>query len=246
MRFAEAGRGSGGVDAGAPYVHMNIRSRLLSSSIGKKYILAVTGGILFGFVIVHLLGNLQVFLGPGPLNAYAHFLQSKPGLVWAARFFLLAVVSIHVFMATQLSLENWAARPVPYACRDAVEASYASRTMLVTGLVVGAFLVFHLLHFTVKALHPEYAGLRTPEGYADVYRMMVLGFSRGWISLVYIVGVGLLSYHLSHGISSMFQSIGLRNQYYGRILDHLANGIALLYFLGNVSMPLAVLTGVLR
>jgi succinate dehydrogenase / fumarate reductase cytochrome b subunit len=225
---------------------MNIFKRLLDSSVGKKYTLALTGCILFGFAVVHLLGNLQVFLGPEPFNAYAHFLQSKPGLVWTARLFLLVVVSWHIFIAILMSLENKAARPTPYACYNPVDASYASRTMLITGLVVGAFIIFHLLHFTLKAFHPEYAMLKTPEGYQDVYRMMVLAFSRGWISLVYVVGVGLLSFHLSHGISSMFQTIGFRNQYYGRILDHLANGISFLYFLGNLSMPLAVLTGMLK
>ncbi|HOW65304.1 MAG TPA: succinate dehydrogenase cytochrome b subunit [Candidatus Paceibacterota bacterium] len=221
--------------------------RLLGSSIGKKYLLAITGCMLFGFVVVHLLGNLQIFLGPEALNTYAHFLQSKPLMVWAFRLFLLVVAGLHVFLAIQVWAENKRARPVGYACPDPVEASYASRTMIVTGLVVACFIVYHLLHFTVKAFHPEYAGMKDPvTGYLDVYRMMIQGFSNVWISCFYILGTSLLSFHLSHGISSMFQSFGLRNQMFRWFLDRLAIVVAVFYGLGSLSIPVAVLSGLIK
>jgi succinate dehydrogenase / fumarate reductase, cytochrome b subunit len=225
---------------------MNILHRLFCSSLGKKYMLALTGAALLGFVVIHLLGNLQIFLGPGPLNAYAEFLQSKPGLVWSARLALLFIVGLHIYLAILVSWENKAARPVPYACYEPVNASLASRTMLWTGAMVACFIIYHLLHFTVKVTDPSYAGLMDAEGHADVYRMMVLGFSRVPISLVYIAGVGLLSYHLSHGINSMFQSLGLRNLAFAPILERLSKGFAILYFLGNLSIPVAVLAGILK
>jgi succinate dehydrogenase / fumarate reductase, cytochrome b subunit len=225
---------------------MNILNRLFCSSLGKKYLLALTGAVLLGFVTVHLLGNLQIFLGPDPLNAYAHFLQSKPGLLWSVRLLLLFVVALHIFLAIRVSLENAAARPVAYVCYEPADASLASRTMIWTGLIVAVFIVYHLLHFTVKITNPEYGALRDAEGRPDVYRMMILGFSNVWISGVYMVGVGLLSYHLSHAINSLFQSLGLRNRTFAPILERLSKGAAILYFLGNLLIPVAVLTGILK
>jgi succinate dehydrogenase / fumarate reductase, cytochrome b subunit len=225
---------------------MNVLNRLFCSSLGKKYLLAVTGAALLVFVVVHLLGNLQIFLGPGPLNAYAEFLQSKPGLVWSMRMTLLAIVSLHIYLAIRVSMENSAARPVPYACYEPANAGLASRTMLITGSMVGFFIVYHLLHFTIKATNPEFGAMMDAEGRHDVYRMMVISFSHVSISLVYIAGIGLLSFHLSHGINSLFQSLGLRNQTFTPILERLSQGFAILYFLGNLCIPAAVLAGVLK
>lgn len=225
---------------------MNILNRLFCSSLGKKYLLAITGATLLCFVVVHLLGNLQVFLGPGPLNAYAYFLQSKPGLVWSARVALLFIIGLHLYLAIRVSYENASARPVAYVCYEPIDASLASRTMLITGAMVACFIAYHLLHFTVKVTHPGFASLVDAQGHPDVYRMIVIGFSQTPISLLYIAGVGLLSYHLSHGISSLFQSLGLRNLTFTPVLDRLSAGFAIVYFLGNMSMPIAVLLGILK
>jgi succinate dehydrogenase / fumarate reductase cytochrome b subunit len=129
---------------------MNVTTLMLKSSLGKKYIMAVSGFILFLFVMGHLAGNLQIFLGPEAINRYGHFLQSNPELIWPARVFLLLMVGLHVWAGVKLSLENKAARPVPYARYEPVGSSYASRTMLMSGTIILVFVVYHLLHFTAQ------------------------------------------------------------------------------------------------
>jgi succinate dehydrogenase / fumarate reductase, cytochrome b subunit len=237
---------------------MNHSSNRVFSSLFKKYVMAITGLGLFGFVIVHMLGNLQIFLGPAPLNAYAHFLKSKPGLLWSARLGLLAMVILHILAAIQLSRENRAARPVGIGKIDFVGSSYASRTMLMSGVIIFIFIVYHLLHFTVAVpavnLLPQgpdfpnanFLKLKDPLGQHDVYRMMVLGYSNLWVSGFYIAGMALLCLHLSHGVGSMFQSLGLKNKIYGAWIDRFAKASALVIFVGNSSIPLAVLAGVVK
>src|SRR5262247_2590963 len=130
---------------------MNLLTGLFGSSLGKKYIMAITGLAMFGFVVVHMLGNLQVFLGPAAINDYGYFLQTKPELVWPARIALLLMLILHIWAAIKLSAENRAARPSGYGNYKIVAASYASRTMFVSGLILLAFIIYHLLHFTVQA-----------------------------------------------------------------------------------------------
>src|SRR5882757_614261 len=137
---------------------MNIVSNIFSSSLGKKYIMALTGFVMFLFVLGHLAGNLQIFLGPEAINRYGHFLQSNPELIWPARIVLLLMVGLHIWSAVKLSLENKAARPIGYAEYQPVASSYASRTMLMSGLIVLAFVIYHLLHFTVQAQYVNFTG----------------------------------------------------------------------------------------
>src|SRR5256885_953871 len=189
--------------------------------------MALTGVVLVGFVIVHLLGDLQIFLGPEALNRYGNFLQTTPELLWPARIFLLVMVVLHIVAAIALTRENRAARPIPYAHFEIVAASYASRTMFMSGLIVFIFIIYHLLHFTVQMPQINLTGqdFRTLEDVKqrhDVYGMMVIGFRNPLVSGFYVLGVALLSLHLSHGISSLFQSLGLSNRAYGRFLDKLA------------------------
>src|SRR3989441_4073557 len=193
---------------------MNIIVNLFESSLGKKYIMAVSGGALFLFVVAHLLGNLQIFLGPEAINRYGHFLQSNPELLWPARIGLLLMVGLHIWSAAALSAENKAARPVGYAEYQPVGSSYASRTMLMSGLIVLAFVIYHLLHYTIMVKAVNLTGMdfaAKPEFYAgaehDIFKMMVVGFSNGWVTAFYIVGMALLCLHLSHCATSMFQSI---------------------------------------
>lgn len=213
--------------------------------------MAVSGAALVVFVIGHMVGNLQVFLGPDQINAYGNFLQSTPELLWTARLGLLVMVGLHIVSAVQLSAENKAARPVPYGNYQPVAASYASRTMLMSGLIIAAFIVYHLLHYTVQVKSINLTGqdfipLHDEKGRHDIYRMMVIGFSNVFVSLFYLIGVGLLSLHLSHGASSMFQSLGWKAQPYGGWLDRLAVAGAVFLFCGYAAIPVAVLSGIIK
>ena len=217
-----------------------------ASSVGKKFIMAVTGAGLFLFVAGHMIGNLQVFLPPEAINRYAHFLQSNLELLWPVRLVMLAMLGLHAWSAITLSLENRAARPVGYYGNPApLAASFASRTMLVGGLVVAVFLVYHLLHYTVlvEGINGARVSLRELRAAHDVYAMMIAGFSVWYVSLFYVVGVGLLCLHLSHGLAAMFQSLGWKNHVYGPLIDKAAKVIALALFLGYVSIPVAVRCG---
>jgi succinate dehydrogenase / fumarate reductase, cytochrome b subunit len=221
------------------------------SSLGKKYVMAVTGFALLVFVIGHMVGNLQVFLGPDQINAYGNFLQTTPELLWSARAGLLVMVGLHLYAAFTLWAENKAARPVPYGQYEPVASSFASRTMIMSGLIIAAFVIYHLLHYTaqVKAVNltgQDFVPLHDAKGRHDIYRMMVLGFSNPLVSAFYLLGVGLLCVHLSHGASSMFQSIGLKTAPCGRWIDRLALACAIVLFVGYASIPLAVLTGLLK
>jgi len=227
---------------------MNFTAHMLKSSLGKKYIMAVSGFMLFLFVLGHLAGNLQIFLGPEAINRYGHFLQSNPELIWPARVFLLLMVGLHLWAAVKLSLENKAARLVPYAQYQPVGSSYASRTMLMSGTIILVFVVYHLLHFTAQVQYinltrQNFVDFVDPERRHDIFKMMVVGFSNGWVSAFYVLGMALLCLHLSHGASSMFQSIGWKTKTCGPFLDQSARVAALLIFLGYTSIPVAILLG---
>jgi succinate dehydrogenase / fumarate reductase cytochrome b subunit len=230
---------------------MNLIAGFFRSSLGKKYIMAITGMAMFGFVIVHMLGNLQVFLGPEAINDYGYFLQSKPELVWPARFLLLLAVALHIWAAIKLSAENRAARPKNYGYFKVVAASYASRTMFVSGLVVMVFIVYHLLHFTaqvesINLAHTNFVKLEDAKQHHDVYNMIIIGFSQPIVAIFYIISMGLLSLHLSHGVSSMFQSLGWKNSKYGKLIDRFALLAAGVLLVGYSAIPIAVLAGVLK
>jgi succinate dehydrogenase / fumarate reductase cytochrome b subunit len=227
---------------------MNIVSGLFKSSLGRKYLMAVTGLLMFLFVLAHLAGNLQIFLGPEAINRYGHFLQSNPELIWPARLVLLVTLVLHVWAAIQLSIENKAARPIAYAQWKPAGSTYASRTMLMSGLIVFVFIIYHLLHFTVQAKYVNLTGedfgkLTDHLQRHDIYTMMVIGFRNVWVSGFYILGVGLLCLHLSHGVSSMFQSLGWKNQAYGPALDKCARMLAVAIFVGYILIPVSILLG---
>ncbi len=225
---------------------MNILLRLFTSTLGKKFLMAITGAGLFLFVIGHLVGNLQIFLGPESINRYGHFLQTTPEILWPARIGLLAFVIIHIWASISLTIENRAARTTGYEVKELVAASTASRTMIWSGLIIFAFICFHLAHYTLLVVHPEYRNLMDAQGQHDIYQMMVLGFSNCWVSGFYVLSIGLLCIHLGHGTSAMFQSLGLKNAAYATMIDRLARAAALLIFLGYISIPIAVLAGVVK
>jgi succinate dehydrogenase / fumarate reductase, cytochrome b subunit len=234
---------------------MKIIRNIFNSSLGKKYIMAVTGIALFLFVIAHMAGNLQIFFGPAVLNHYGHFLQTNPELIWPARLGLLALIGLHIWSATRLTLENRAARPVRYGEYTPAAASYASRTMYISGLIIFIFVVYHLLHFTFRVPQVNLTGqdfntmqyITDQKIYQnDIYMMMVTGFSNIFVVIFYAIGVGLVCLHLSHGASAMLQSLGWKNEAWRPMLDKAARVIAVLIFLGYMSIPLAVQLKILK
>lgn len=229
---------------------MKFLQRLFGSSLGKKYIMAITGAVLFLFVVGHMVGNLQVFLGREAINRYAHFLQSTGELLWVVRLALLGVLALHIWSAVTLTLQNKAARPASYDQAQYPAASYASRTMIYSGLIIAAFIIYHLLHYTVKApgvnltgkdFHAFTEPMRDGTARADVFQMIVTGFSQPVVSLFYLVAVGLLSWHLGHGVAALFQSLGLKTKAWGPVIDRFSTAIAWVLFLGYSAIPLAVL-----
>lgn len=217
---------------------------LTRSSVGQKMIVALTGIVLLLFVIGHLLGNLQIFLGPDWINGYAQHLRDLGPLLWVIRGLLLLTVFLHIFFTIRLAISNRRARPSAYLKKEPVKASFASRHMVVSGLVVLAFIIFHLLHFTGRKFNPQFPLLKNdPLNHYDVYSMMVYGFLNPYVSAFYIVGLFLLTLHLTHGTSSFFQSLGLTNKKLTPRLATIGRVVAWLIFLGYVSIPIAVLTG---
>jgi len=222
-------------------------SAVYRSSIGKKMIVAVTGVILILFVVGHLLGNLQIFLGPDWINGYSQHLRDLGPLLWAIRIFLLAAVTIHIYATIQLAIENRRARPEPYIDKEHVKATFASRHMVMSGLIVLAFIIYHIAHFTVRVTDPRFALLKAdPLNHYDVYSMMVYGFQSYLVSGFYVLGLFLLALHLSHGSSSFFQSLGLNDK---KLTPRLALGgriFTWLLFAGYTSIPIAILLGLIK
>ena len=235
---------------------MNRYASPFTSSLGKKYLMAVSGALLFLFVVGHLVGNLQIFLGPEAINRYGHFLQSNVEFLWPVRIGLLVLVGLHIWSAIQLSAENKAARPVGYAGDPAAPAaSYASRTMLMSGLIIAAFIIYHLLHYTAQVQAINLTGrdfkaldevLPDKSVRHDVYAMMVIGFSNPVVSGFYVLAMALLCLHLSHGVYAMFQSLGIKVGCCPCLPKGLAKWGAIVIFAGYISIPVAVLAGLGR
>jgi succinate dehydrogenase / fumarate reductase cytochrome b subunit len=222
---------------------------IFQSSLGKKYIMAISGLLLFLFVLVHMLGNLQIYLGKEFINSYAHFLKSVPELLWPARIGLLVLAILHITTAIQLARQNSAARPVSYDSGKVYGASFAAQAILFSGLIVLAFIVYHILHFTVGVIQSDaltYTEVFKGESRHDVYKMMIMGFSNPWISMIYLICMGLLCLHLSHGVSSLFQSLGWKKGVYAGAIDTFAKIAALVIFLGNCSIPISIMLGVIK
>jgi succinate dehydrogenase / fumarate reductase cytochrome b subunit len=250
LRIATAGQGttrSTLAFAKVQIFSVKILAAFYRSSVGKKMIVAVTGIILILFVLGHLLGNLQIFIGPDWINSYSQHLQDLGPLLWVIRIFLLATVIIHIYVTIQLAIENRRARPEPYIDKRYVKATFASRHMVMSGLIVLAFIAYHLAHFTFRTTDPRFALLKPdPFGHYDVYSMMVYGFQNYLVSGFYVLGLFLLTLHLSHGSSSFFQSLGFNDQ---KLTPRLALGgriFAWLMFVGYTSIPVAILLGLIR
>ncbi|HEX7152342.1 MAG TPA: succinate dehydrogenase cytochrome b subunit [Thermoanaerobaculia bacterium] len=227
------------------------------SAIGKKAVMAVTGVILFGFVLIHMLGNLKVYFPKHesakdptvmvwPLNEYGAFLREvgaplvpHESLLWVARLILLAAVVLHIWAAYQVTMMSRAARPIAYHGRQFVEASYASRTMRWGGVILLLFIIYHILHFTTGQAHPDFI-------HGDPYHNFVVGFRVWWVSAFYILANLALGLHLYHGVWSMFNSLGLNHPKFNAWKRTFATAFAVIITVGNVSFPLAVLIGIVR
>jgi succinate dehydrogenase / fumarate reductase cytochrome b subunit len=211
------------------------------STNGKKVVMAVTGAMMFAFVVGHMLGNLQMFESPEHINAYGHFLHNLGELLWIVRGTLLLTVVLHITATVQLALRSWAARPIGYSRQKAIASDYASRTMYWSGPIILAFLIFHLLQFTAGYLHPQATFVQ-----GEVYANVVSGFQVWWVSAWYIFSMCLLGLHLSHGIWSMFQTVGLAHPRLTPMLKMAARAIAILIVLGYISIPISVLLGFIK
>lgn len=219
-------------------------SRFYASSIGKKILVALTGLMLFGFVVGHMIGNLLIFVGKDAINEYGHMLQTMlhGGGVWIARLGLLTAVVIHIVATVSLTKENRAARKDAYARHKAQVSSTSSRIMIWSGLTILAFIIYHLLHFTIHAGN-DYGTYKTTlhgETVHDVYRMVIAGFSWFPAVIFYIIAMALLTSHLSHGFSSLFQTLGLSTDKSEPLFKKLGYLFAGLILIGNCSIPIAI------
>jgi succinate dehydrogenase / fumarate reductase cytochrome b subunit len=219
---------------------------LLKSQVGNKILMAVTGQLMIIFVIVHVLGNATIYTGG--LNAYAAKLHSLPLLLWTTRFVMLALFSIHVFFGVRLYLENRAAKPEAYTVRKYLSAPFSSRTMIWTGLVIGLFLVYHLLHFTFQVIHPMQSSRLNTDvlGRPDVTAMVISGFQSFAISSLYIIAMVALALHLAHGIQSSFQSFGLTGETSLPAVERAGTAAAVILFFGYTSIPVIILLGIMK
>jgi succinate dehydrogenase / fumarate reductase cytochrome b subunit len=216
------------------------------SAVGKKAVMAGTGVILFGWIFVHMLGNLKLYFGPEKMNHYAVWLRDlgapllpHEGALWLSRIVLLVCVVLHIHAAVALTLMNRKARPLGYRDREYLAATYASRTMRWGGVIILLFVIYHLLHLTTGQAHPTFIK-------DDVYYNVVSGFQRWWVSAIYIIANLALALHLYHGLWSMFNSVGLNHVRFNPWRRTFATAFAVIVALGNISFPIAVLLGVVR
>jgi succinate dehydrogenase / fumarate reductase, cytochrome b subunit len=227
--------------AGRRRVNRNRLQRMLNSSIGLKITMALTGVILSGFVLVHMLGNLQVYQGAEALDAYGKLLRKEPALLWTFRLVLLSAVGLHIWAFIALTRKNLQARPQAYQARKYKESSFASRSMIITGPLILAFIIYHILHLTTGTVHPDFQ-----EG--AVYHNLVSGLRGlgGVVGWIYVIAMIMLAFHLWHGVWSMFQTLGAPEDRYRSLGRRFATIFTILVTLGFASVPLAVLTGFLK
>lgn len=219
---------------------LNPLAQLTRSSIGKKWIVALTGLVMFLFVVGHMIGNLQLFLGPEAINNYGALLRTSPELLWIVRLVLLSALVLHVIFTMWIVIENRRARPVQYEKKASVQSKLSTRLMAITGLLLLAFVIFHLLHFTSHSVDPSFAGFHDEKGRHDVFRMVIVGFENRLHAGFYAVAMVMLCSHLSHGAWSWLQTVGLRSKKVAEPTTRGAWLIALALAAGYLSIPFAV------
>ena len=219
---------------------------LWGTAVGKKVVMAVTGIILVGFVIGHMIGNLKIFLGAKAINDYAVFLREvgepllpEEVLLWGVRIVLLVSVALHILAAVELTRMNWAARPRSYAEKRSIATSYAAQTMRYSGVILVLFIIYHILHLTVGAVGFAAGQYK----HLSVYDNLVVGFSVWYVSLFYILSMAALCLHLDHGVWSMLQTLGINSRRLSPALRNLSRAVALAVFAGFISVPVAIMAG---
>lgn len=210
--------------------------------------MSFTGFAMIAFVVMHLLGNTTIYHGPDGINTYAKAIHRFTSLVWAFRLTLLAMFSLHVFYGIQLTLENSAAKPQSYAVNGNLQTTFAGRNMIWTGLLIAAFVVYHLLHFTFQVTNPDISARSHLDalGRPDVFTMVVLSFRNFYIALVYMIAMCALGLHLSHSIQSLFQTIGLNGEKTFPAIRKGGTLVAIIIFIGFAAIPLVILSGLVK
>ncbi len=216
--------------------------------VGRKIVMAVSGLVMVLFVVAHLLGNTTIFSGPNGINAYAEKLHELFPLVWTYRLVMIVLVFLHIVFGIQLTVENYRAKPDSYAVRKSLSATFAGRSMIWTGIIVGGFIVYHLLQFTFQVTNPAVSAAENLDtmGRPDVFHMVVYTFRRAVMSMIYIGALIALALHLIHGIQSSFQTLGLNNDRTFPVIIRSAAFAAAIIFLGYVSIPIMIFTGILK
>jgi succinate dehydrogenase / fumarate reductase cytochrome b subunit len=221
--------------------------QLTQSSVGRKIIMAVTGNMLIALYSVHLLGNSSLFFGSAAINAYAQKLHSLGPVVWIFRLVMLGIFAVHIFFGIQLTLENKAATPDKNVMVRRLKTGFAAETMIVSGLVLLAFIIYHLLHFTVRVTNPDiYVPIEGGGGMVDVFYMMVNGFNSIFTVLIYVIAMGFLFLHVSHGFQSMFQTYGLSNDRTLPVMENVSKFVAVILLVGYASIPLLIIFGLVK
>jgi succinate dehydrogenase / fumarate reductase cytochrome b subunit len=220
--------------------------QLTQSSVGRKIIMAVTGIVLVGFVCVHLLGNSSMFVGADAINAYAQKLHSLGPFVWVFRLVMLAAFALHIVFGIQLTLENRAATPEANVQVKRLRTGFGAETMIVSGLVMLAFVVYHLLHFTVRVTNPDIYVPLGDQGMVDVYFMVVQGFKSALPVIVYLAGMFFLFLHVSHGFQSLFQTLGLSNDKSLPVTGMVSKLVGFVLLLGYIAIPLSIVFGFIK
>lgn len=218
-------------------------NHFLKSSLGLKYIMAITGFACIGFILVHMLGNLQIFSGPEAINAYGAALQHLGKILWVARITIVSLFLLHIFVSIRLKFMNGAARPNGYSFSNTVKATITSRTMIYSGIMIFCFVTFHILHFTLNQIDPSFTHMTDAQGRHDVYRMLITGFSNPYAAGIYVIAILLLAGHVHHAASSMFQSLGVNNKKYSAITAVVGPALAVIVGIGYCSIPISVFLG---
>lgn len=225
----------------------------LRSTILSKVVMAITGAFLVLYVIVHTAGNLLIYFGKDAINSYSEFLHSLGPILWLIRIVLIIAAILHIITSIKLKFENLNAKPTRYAVTNYLKAKFTSRTMIWTGLMILAFVVYHILHFTLRVTNPEhiYPDFYQPHNAVssmvlerlDVYKMVVLGFKNPAISFVYVVAVIAVAFHLDHAIQSMFQTLGYNEKHYFRTIQKCSTALAIIIAICLISIPITILLG---
>lgn len=219
--------------------------QMTNSAVGRKLLMAVTGQLMVLFVIVHMLGNSSIFLGANGINAYAEHLHALPPLVWLSRISMLTFVLIHAWFGIQVSVENSAATPKKYSVQKHLKATLSSKSMIWTGVIIAAFVIYHLLHFTARVTPGVVAGVDA-QGRFDVFTMVVNAFQSGIVPFIYVGAMIAVFLHLSHGVGSFFQTLGWANAGTLPTISKTSRGFAFVLLLGYIAIPVVILAGILK